>query len=150
MKNASAYKIFIVILTAFLVAGSLVWVQYAINRKAVKKVKNVSNTEFNREHFNYIVTDTFISLLQKAYGSNITVATEQNNLKVVLSNAGVLTKDFFNGNDKILAHGLKDFGFKIDYNKNDNKIDATFAIRDGAVPVPNDVMIKLVDKTYNR
>src|SRR5690606_3663250 len=128
MKHTAPYKIFIILLTVVLVAGSLLWVNYTINRQAVKKVVNVSNTEFNREHFNYIITDTFINLLQTAYGAVITVTTEQNRLKVTLSNSGAMTRDFFNGNDKVLAHGLDDFGFKIDYSKYENKIDAIFVI----------------------
>lgn len=150
MKPVLNYKILILILATTLLAASLIWTKYTVNRKAVKQVENIFNSDFNETHFNYIVTDTFTNLLQQAYGTNISVSKEQNKLIVKMSGAGALTKDFFNGNDKLLKLKLDDFGFKIDYDKTANTINAVFKIENNAVPVPNDVMIKLCDRYLNK
>lgn len=150
MNKIAPYKIIILIFALLLVVGSLVYTKYSISRTEVKQVTNIYNKEFGNEHFQYIIVDTFVALLQKSYGSNITVQTNNNQVNATLSNAGVITKDFFNSNDKILALKKSDFGFSINYDKAANKIEASFNMVNGAVPVPNDVMIKLVDKTYNK
>lgn len=150
MNKVASYKIIILVFAILLVIGSLVYTNYSIRRSEVKQVTNIYNKDFGIEHFNYIIVDTFVALLQKGYGNSITVNTENNQVNATLSNAGVITKDFFNSNDKILALKKSDFGFSILYDKATNKIEASFNIMNGSVPVPNDVMIKLVDKTTNK
>lgn len=149
MKNTTTYKLFILVATIGLIIGALLWVKYTVNRKEIIQVSNIANKEFNEEHFNYIVLDTFVTLLKNAYGTNINTTIEDSKLKVRLINAGAVTQDFYNGNNKILNLGLRDYGFKIKYDNKENKIEAIFAIKNESVPVPNDVMIKLLDKNFN-
>lgn len=92
-------------------------------------------------------TDTFVMLLHQAYGTLVTDKKENNKLEIEIK-ANELTKDFFNGNDAILKFGLNDFGFDIKYNPQDKSLKAAFNIQNGnGVNVPNDVLIKLMDKT---
>lgn len=149
MKNQS-YKIFILLLAILMIVGSLLWTKFSINRKEEQVVTNVQNEQFNQQHFNYIYLDTFVQLLNQAYPGIIQTKIVQNKLFVILENAGAITKDFFNGNDKLLAVSEQDYGFMIDYKQQANKIEATFVIKDQAVPVPNDVLVKLIDKNYNK
>ncbi len=102
---------------------------------------------FGASNFNVMKTDTFVMLLHQAYGSLVTEKRVQNKLEVTMS-ANELTKDFFNGNDALLKFGLSDFGFDIKYNPQDKSLKAIFNIQSGdGVNVPNDVLIKLMDKT---
>ena len=149
MKPVVTYKILILVLASGLLAASLVWTKFTVNRKSVKQVENIANSDFNDTHFNHIITDTFTNLLQQAYGTNIAISKEQGKLVVKMSGAGALTKDFFNGNDKVLQPRLDDYGFRIDYDRTANTINAVFKIENDAVPVPNDVMIKLCDRAQN-
>ncbi len=150
MKKSATHKIIILLITVGIIVAGMLWVKYTVNRKEIKQVSNIANAEFNEEHFNYIIVDTFVNLLRNAYGESITSTIEKDKLKVQMTNAGAVTRDFYNGNDKILDLGLSDYGFKIKFDKNENKIDATFVIKNEAVPVPNDVMIKLLDKNFNK
>src|SRR5690606_978688 len=110
MKNTTTYKLFILVATIGLIIGALLWVKYTVNRKEIIQVSNIANKEFNEEHFNYIVLDTFVTLLKNAYGTNINTTIEDSKLKVRLINAGAVTQDFYNGNNKILNLGLRDYG----------------------------------------
>jgi hypothetical protein len=150
MKNIPAYKFAIILASLILIIGTYVWGKISINRNKSEVVENISNTNFNAEHYNYIYVDTFVELLQKAYGQQVNTVMHTNELKVNIEGAGIVTKDFYNGNDALLDINYDDFGFKFDYNKNTNALQALFRIKDGAIPVPNDVMIKIIDKTYNK
>jgi hypothetical protein len=102
---------------------------------------------FGASNYNLMKTDTFVMLLHQAYGGLIADKREGNKLMVEMK-ANELTKDFFNGNDAILKFGLNDFGFDIKYNPQDKSLKAIFEIQEqNGVNVPNDVLIKLMDKT---
>lgn len=148
MKNNN-YKIFLILLSLLMVGGSILWTSFRIDRENENVVTNIQNESFNQQHYNYIVLDTFVHLLKQAYPT-ATTNQVQNKLFVIIENSGALTKDFFNGNDKILDLTENDYGFNIAYKSAANKVEATFMIKNNAVPVPNDVMIKLVDKNYNK
>lgn len=150
MKNISPYKIILIFIAIILVAASIMWSRLSINRTDQEIVTNIANEAFNEQHYNFIITDTFINLLNKAYPGIVTTTKQNNELRVTLLGAGAVTKDFFNGNDNILKLDKSDFGFEIKYLQQENKIDATFVLNQNSVPVPNDVMIKLIDKTYNK
>jgi hypothetical protein len=102
---------------------------------------------FGAGNYNLIKTDTFVALLHKAYGNLITDKKENNKLMIEMK-PDAMTKDFYNSNDALLKFGLNDFGFDIKYNPQDKSLKAVFNIQaqDG-IAVPNDVLIKLMDKT---
>ena len=150
MKKIAPYQIFILLLTVLLIVGSIYWANYDINRSEIKSVNNISNEAFGKAHYNMIIVDTFVSLLQKSYGQHINVIQGDKQLQVGLSFAGAITADFYNGNDNLLKLDKDAFGFEISRDKTSNTIEATFVISNGAVPVPNDVMIQLLNKSYNR
>lgn len=104
---------------------------------------------FGANNVNEIKVDTFLSLVHKAYGGIVTSTIDNNKLSIDLK-GNELTKDFFNSNNQLLQFGLNDFGFKIDYNPEQKSLLAVFLIKANAVQVPNDVMIKILDKTLNK
>ncbi|MFT4062218.1 MAG: hypothetical protein QM642_07670 [Edaphocola sp.] len=121
-----------------------------IPRRAVENTVVVPPAPFGRANYSTMRADTFTALLRKAYGNLISDGRKENLLEINMR-ANELTKDFFNGNDALLKQDLTDYGFKIDYNPEQKSLHATFAISNGnAVNVPNDVLIKLVDKIANK
>jgi len=103
---------------------------------------------FGSSHYNAMKTDTFVALVQAAYGQLATTGITGNTLVVDMPDANELAKDFFNGNDALLRFGMSDHGFEIRYNPEQKSLKASFRISEqGGVNVPNDVLIKLMDKT---
>ncbi len=150
MKNRQPYFIAILLATTLLAICSYLWTTFATNKEQPPANEIIPNSSFNNEHYNLIYLDTFIHLLEQAYGNSISTHLQTNELQVTLKNAGIVAKDFYNGNDNILKQQYDDFGFEITYQENSNTLLAKFKIDKGAVPVPNDVLIKLIDKNYNK
>lgn len=119
-----------------------------LDNKPVEQKKVVKATEaFCEHHYNVMKMDTFVALLDHAYGDLINHKIDEGLLQVEMKHASELTKDFFNGNDALLKLELGDHGFKIEYNKEEQSLKALFRIdRQNGVNVPNDVLIKLIDK----
>ena len=117
------------------------------NRSGVTSQTVTQAAPFGTSNYNLMKTDTFVALLHKAYGSSITDSIAANKLTIGIK-GNEQAKDFFNSNDAILKFGLSDFGFDIKYNQQDKSVKAIFNIQNGnGVNVPNDVLIKLMDKT---
>lgn len=147
MRNKTNIIIFIL---ALLVVGTVLAItKISINRNAVAVQEQEIENSFTEEQYNMVKLDTFIHLLHKAYDPNISTQITKNQLIVELKNANQITKDFFNGNDALLKYSIEDFGFELKYNKDNNNIHSIFAIKKEAIAVPNDVMMKIVDKIYN-
>jgi hypothetical protein len=81
MKKLVPYQLIIPLLALLLIIGSMLWTTYTINRESVQDVTNISNETFGKEHYNTIYTDTFIALLHRAYGTNISVIPQAGMIK---------------------------------------------------------------------
>ena len=109
-----------------------------------------SEPAFGSYNYNVMKIDTFTSLVNKAYGNLAAITSEEGRLYIDIKNANQVSRDFFNGNDSLLDYELGDFGFEIDYNQESQSLRATFNVTEqGGVHVPNDVLIKLMDKTHS-
>lgn len=118
-----------------------------ISRNAATEQAVAPPAPFGAANYNQMKTDTFVALVHQAYGDLVTYKIEDRKL-VMDMKANELTKDFFNGNDALLKFGLNDFGFDIKYNSETKSMQAQFKISEqNGVNVPNDVLIKLMDKT---
>jgi hypothetical protein len=104
---------------------------------------------FTSTNGNLMVVDSFVMLINKAYSGFVTITKNTSTLNVTIANANAMTKDFFNGNDELLKYTIADFGFAIKYLASPPSITAQFNIQNNAVFVPNDVLIKALDKTSN-
>ncbi|RQO31554.1 hypothetical protein DBR32_06240 [Taibaiella sp. KBW10] len=148
--KAMPIKIVLVALAAALTIGLVSWLKVS-KRNAVADTEKITVKEaaFSKEHLNWVKTDTFIRLLNSAYHPNVKTAIADSQLVVSIEGANEITKDFYNGNEALLKYELNQFGFKISYDKNNNSVYAKFKIQNNAVPVPNDILIKIADKTTN-
>lgn len=145
--KATPVKFILIILSIVLTIGLASWLKLSIKNAAPDKEKvTVKDDDFGPEHYNQIKTDTFVRLVQSAYQPNVKTEIVDSQLLVTLTGANEITKDFYNGNAALLKYDLNQFGFKITYDKNNNTVYAAFKIKNNAVPVPNDVLIKIVDK----
>ncbi len=137
-------------ITFFGIAVAIAVVVYIIclpNRSGVDKQSVTKAAPFGTGNYNLIKTDTFVALLHQAYGDLITDSKAENKLTILMK-GNEMSKDFYNGNEAILKFGLPDFGFDIKYNQQDKSVKAIFSIQpQNGVNVPNDVLIKLMDKT---
>jgi YbbR domain-containing protein len=119
------------------------------NTTAPIPVAKTSTKTFTKANGNLIVADTFVTLMNNAYKGFVMVTKTSSTIDVSITNANAITKDFFNGNDELLKYTLADFGFAIKYIASPASINAQFALQNNAVFVPNDVLIKAMDKTTN-
>jgi hypothetical protein len=131
---------------ALVIAGAMYFL-FTISRNAATEQTVAPPAPFGPANYNQMKTDTFVALVHNAYGDLVTYKIEDRKL-VMDMKANELTKDFFNGNDALLKFGLSDFGFDIKYNTEAKSMQAQFKISEqNGVNVPNDVLIKLMDKT---
>jgi hypothetical protein len=131
---------------AVLIAAAMYFL-FTISRNAVTAQVVAPPAPFGASNFNLMKTDTFLALVHNAYGDLVSYKIEEGKLNMEMK-ANELTKDFFNGNDALLKFGLRDFGFDIKYNPEEKSMKATFKVTEqNGVHVPNDVLIKLMDKT---
>lgn len=132
---------------AIVIAGAM-YLAFAGSRNAAIEQTVAPPAPFGSNNYNVMKTDTFVALVNSAYGSFVEQKREQGMLELHLKNANELTKDFFNGNDALLKFRLSDHGFEMNYNPEDRSLIARFRISEqNGVNVPNDVLIKLMDKT---
>lgn len=132
---------------AILIAGAMYMI-FAGSRNAAVEQTVVPPAPFGSNNYNVMKTDTFVALVNQAYGSFVTEKREHGILELNINNANELTKDFFNGNDALLKFKLGDHGFEFNYNPEEQSLKARFNIKErNGVNVPNDVLIKLMDKT---
>jgi hypothetical protein len=148
MKKNTTISIFY-----FIIAATIAVLTFWIARHSASPSTLIAPTKaievFSENNGNYIVADTFIMLVNKAYDGIATVNKTNTNITINMQNANIITKDFFNGNDKLLNCTVDKNGFDIKYNTIDKSLVANFKLKQNAVFVPNDVMIKLIDKTSN-
>jgi hypothetical protein len=137
----------IIFFSAAVVVAAAMYFLFTISRNAATGQAVAPPAPFGSSNYNTMKTDTFLTLVRNAYGNLVTYKFEEKKL-VMEMKANELTKDFFNGNDALLKFGLNDFGFDIKYNPEDKSMKAQFKVSDQhGVNVPNDVLIKLMDKT---
>lgn len=105
------------------------------------------SSSFGSNHFNSMKTDTFAVLVSKAYDGPATVKQANGMLEVEIKGEGP-AREFYNGNEALLKFRLNDHGFELKYLPETQSLKASFRIdeKDG-VNVPNDILIKLMDKT---
>lgn len=131
-----------------LVIAVVTYLIFAGTRNAATEQVVAPPAPFGSNNYNIMKTDTFVALVSKAYGNLAEYNTADGILEINMKNANELTKDFFNGNDALLPFKLGDHGFEFHYNPEDRSLKALFKIdQQNGVHVPNDVLIKLMDKT---
>ena len=147
MQNSTRKWQLIFMAVAIVIAGAMYFI-FACSRNAAVEQTVEPPAPFGSNNYNVMKTDTFTALVSRAYGSFTQPKTENGILELDIKNANELTKDFFNGNDALLKFKLSDFGFEFKYNPEDQSLKALFKINEqNGVNVPNDVLIKLMDKT---
>jgi purine-nucleoside phosphorylase len=127
--------------------GSFLFLQNKSKYAEAKPEQQKTTTAFTDDHCNTMPVDTFVHLVTKAYGSLAQIKKETNELSIEIKNANLIAKDFFNGNDALLKENNKNFS--IQYNATAKETSASFTIKNNAVVVPNDVLIKISDKIFN-
>lgn len=105
-------------------------------------------SNFDVRHVTAIRRDSFMALATRAYGSLLSTTTHGDTLIMTLSNANQLGKDFYNSNHPLLKMKLKDAGFEI--KENEAAVTGYFLNKNNSVQVPNDVLVKMMDKTAAR
>jgi hypothetical protein len=147
MQNSSRKWQLVFTALAVVIAGVMCLV-FARSRNAAEEQVVAPPAPFGSNNYNVMKTDTFVALVNQAYSGLVTQKTEDGILELQLRNANELTKDFFNGNDALLRFKLNDHGFELNYNPEAQSLTARFKINErNGVNVPNDVLIKLMDKT---
>jgi hypothetical protein len=145
-KNISSFIYFGI---AAVIAAASYFIFCTNKSVASSNVEKVEQNLFEKDNANQMKVDTFVMLVNKAYGPLATIAKTSSQLNISMTQANQVTKDFFNGNDALLKCNLAKDGFLIQYNETNKSLQAQFVIKNGAVTVPNDVLIKLLDKTEN-
>jgi hypothetical protein len=147
MKKNLSSILFIAI--AIVVAGIMYFIFTKQKTISNEKIDVKTSTNFEKTNANLVKVDTFEMLVHKAYGAMAIVSKADGNLQVNMTEANQITKDFFNGNDALLKCKMDENDFEIKYSESPKSMNARFKIKDGGVNVPNDVMIKMMDKIYN-
>lgn len=148
--KAGSSKIILIVLAVLITLGVTVLVRWD-TRNAKPDVEKILTKDagFGKENITWIKTDTFINLVEKAYHPNAETNIASNLLVVFIKNANTVAQDFYNGNEALLKYRINDHNFEIDYDKHNNNVVGRFKIKDKLVAVPNDVLIKVIDKTIN-
>lgn len=103
---------------------------------------------FGSNNYNIMKTDTFTALISRVYGSQAGYSIHEGILEIDIKNTPLETRDFFNGNEALLPFRMNDHGFELHYNSGDKSLKALFKINEQkGVNVPNDVLLKLIEKT---
>ncbi|WP_118974325.1 hypothetical protein [Taibaiella koreensis] len=103
---------------------------------------------FSSNSYNTMKTDTFAALVTRAYGSDADIRQENGVLTLELKNSGEQGRDFFNANEALLRFRLSQHGFELQYQQGSPLLTARFKINEqNGVTIPNDVLIRLMDKT---
>lgn len=112
---------------------------------------DITTTSYQDIHQNAIILDTFIDLNKKSYGELIDINVQNNQLEVTLKSTNQLGTDYYNNNKNLLELKLLEHGFEIFNDEKNNIIIAKFLIHKGNfVNVPNDVIMSLMYKAYNK
>lgn len=106
--------------------------------------------KFSAIHYNRFKVDSFKTLAQKAYAGLISISEKGDLLEMTLDNTNQLASDYYNNNDALLQFNLKNNPFEIKLDEQTRTVTASYKIIDKAVTVPNDVIMKMMYKTYNK
>lgn len=105
------------------------------------------SSAFGPNHYNSMKTDTFAVLVSKAYSGQVNVKQANGMLELEIKGEGP-AREFYNGNEALLKFRLSDHGFELQYLPEARSLKASFRIDEkNGVNVPNDILIKLMDKT---
>lgn len=149
MLTAKNTKILILIFGIVLFIGAILYNRFAVNRFAVKHIEPNLSNEFNNENLNLIKIDTIENLLNKTYGSQITIKHSNSLMEIILTANENILKDFYNGNEALLKYSLNDYNFELIKEENKQQLKGRFKIKDGGIFIPNDILIRLIEKNYN-
>lgn len=143
-------KIILVALAIVVTLGMVALVRYDMNTMQPDAEKVLlKDADFGSDNMVWMNVDTFINLVTKAYHPN-TETTLANNLLIVnIKNANTIAQDFYNGNEALLKLKINEHNFEINYDQHNKVVSGRFKIKDNLVAVPNDVLIKVVDKNIN-
>lgn len=149
MLNLKTTKIIIFSLATILVIAAVIYSKFAIKRSEIKASEQIINARFNDAHLNLIRIDTFENLLTNTYKEQIEIKRSGTLMEVSLKNYNNANKDFYNGNEALLQYTLNDHNFEIKIVDEFQNINGRFKLKDGGVFVPNDILIRLIEKNYN-
>lgn len=115
------------------------------------QLPNIIGTDFSEINMTDIYADTLINLAKIAYQNLIQTNIDSDTLYIRLQNPNALGSDLFNNNDKLLGFKLKDYGFEFSHDVTNGTTTAKFLINKGNfVSVPNDVLMQIMYKAYNK
>lgn len=114
-------------------------------------VEKITGETYNDYHYNTLLLDTFIQLNKKAYGELATINQQGDELIMSLKHTNKLGTDYYNNNANITSLKFVENGFEIINDEQNNIVTAKFKIQKNQyVNVPNDVIISLMYKVYNK
>lgn len=149
-----AYQFAYIVIGVIVVIAMTLFARSKINTKpdiSIHFENFINRDEFTEFNATDIKADSFMVLAQKAYGSLLQASKQGGILSMKLDNTNKLGSDFYNNNDKLLGYQKDDFGFDIKNDAKSGTVNATFVISEGTfVTVPNDVLIKMMYKAYNK
>lgn len=147
--------ILIYIIAAIIVATAsiiIVKIQFRIPESIINfNVETITGESYSEHHYNTLILDTFIQLNKKAYGELITINQTDGELIVSLKNTNKLGTDYYNNNSQLTSLKYIENGFEVINDEKNNIVTAKFMIQKNQfVNVPNDVIISLMYKVYNK
>ena len=153
MKIKSYILVYIIAAVVIVVAAIFLLKAYKGVPDAITEINfnEITESDYTDAHHNAIMVDSFIELNKKAYGDLISINKGSRELEISLNNTNKLGTDYYNNNDNLLALKLMEHGFEVINDEKNNIIMAKFYIhKSNFVNVPNDVMISLMYKAYNK
>lgn len=149
-----AYQFAYVVIGVIIITAMTLFAKSKINTKPDININFedfINRDEFTEFNATDIKADSFMVLAQKAYGTLLQADKQAGTVTMKLDNTNKLGSDFYNNNDKLLGYQKDDFGFDIKNDAKSGTVNATFVISEGTfVTVPNDVLIKMMYKAYNK
>jgi hypothetical protein len=115
-------------------------------KQATKAPKQVATSTAAAQVLN-VDADSFIALMNKAYGSLLSINKQGRQLQLVSNSANQVSADIFNGADQLLGNHEKE-GFTINFNNQTNQTTASFALDGNFASIPSDVLIAAMNKAY--
>lgn len=100
--------------------------------------------EYNESCYTLIKKDTLIHLLNVVYGKSILLKEKASTLEFSFVTSNQSAPAFYNGNQDLLNYKLDDHGFQITLTS--SGLTVKFTQNNGAINVPNDILLKLVSR----
>lgn len=148
--KALTSKFILIALAILITIGLVALVRYDMNtmKPDAEKVL-LKDDAFGIDNLVWMNVDTFSNLVSKAYHPNVETTLANSLLIVNIKNANTIAQDFYNGNEALLKFKINEHNFEISYDQHNKLVTGRFKIKDNLVAVPNDVLIKVVDKNIN-